>query len=312
MDARDLLQCTKYKYENSRYSAENKFTGVNFKFGGYVNSGTKLPHLSGYGDYAALNTYHWIYKGTGLEDGDEFGYDDAIVGYETDGTRFYYDLKGVPVPYTSDNDETPSNYRILGVSPAEPFDPIYVGSAGNIYPHAAMGYYYTGNKGAVFNGATTDWSDGLLTDTANSNNNFPDPIVDRITKNVLNKFLENKFPPEITDWSPYLVYSKKINYDYVNYNVRDTMYSNLQTNDVIQYSITAKNPFASQVRLNYAWKADGIEQTGANSSSFTYVIPNTFAAVKKHTITAYAINEEDTSSISWNIFTQPVVISYGA
>ena len=192
---------------------ENIFTGVNFKDGGYVNSGDKLPHSSGYGDYAAFNTQYWVFKGTGLKDGDQFGYDDAIVGYETDGTPFFY-KNGVPT--VLGKEMTPMNYRIFGVSPTVGFDTSFIK-----YGHATMGMYYSSYGGALFNGATTDWSDGLYTDS--SSNNYPDPTVDRITKNVFYKFLEDKFPPEITAWSPYKIENILVNYDPVSISKREVL-----------------------------------------------------------------------------------------
>jgi len=288
---------------------ENSFTGVNFKDGGYVNFGAKLPKSSGYGDYAALNTQYWVFDGTGLKDGDEFGYDDAIVGYETDGTPFHWDSIGLPVVDGYEN--TPLNYRVLGTSPAAPFDSAFIADSSYSYhyPHATMGLYYRtesglfGQKGAVFNGATTDWSDGLLTDP--SNNNYPDPVVDRITKNVLNKFLSNKFPPEITAWSPSIKQYKWVNIDPIYCNVRDTLIADTTT---LHLFISAQNPFPSlQGTVKYFWKgfADSLV---SDSSTYEFKIPETFAAVKRFTVTGYAYNKEDTASVSWNIFTSPLAI----
>jgi hypothetical protein len=272
---------------------ENSFTGVNFKDGGYVNSGTKLLKSSGFGDYAALNTQFWVYDGTWLKEGDEFGFDDAIVGYETDGTPFHWDSLGLPVVDGADG--TPPNYKVLGVSPTIPYD-------NKPYGHATMGIYYKGNKGAVFNGATTDWADGLLTDI--TNNNYPDPVVDRITKNVLNKFTQNRFPPEITSWGPSRVYLKRPNYDPVYINVRDTIIS---ANDSLNFFIHALNPFPNQGTVEYFWK-DFAGNVASTDSTFIFEIPQTFANVKKFTVTGYAYNNEDTASVNWNIFTSSLVI----
>ncbi|HKJ81597.1 MAG TPA: Ig domain-containing protein, partial [Ignavibacteriaceae bacterium] len=273
---------------------ENSFTGVNFKDGGYVNSGTKLPKSSGFGDYAALNTQFWVYDGICLKEGDEFGFDDAIVGYETDGTPFHWDSLGLPVVDGADG--TPPNFKVLGVSPTIPYD-------NKPYGHATMGIYYKGDKGAVFNGATTDWADGLLTDI--TNNNYPDPVVDRITINVLNKFLEDRFPPDITSWGPSTVNLKRPNYDPVYLNVRDTM---LAGNDSLHLFISAQNPFpALQDSVKYFWK-DFAGNVVSTDSNYEFTIPSTFASVNKITVTGYAYNNEDTASISWNIFTSPLVI----
>src|SRR3989304_4173761 len=275
--------------------------GIDFKFGGYVNSGDKLPKAWGYGDYTAFNTHYWIFNGTGLREGDEFGYKNAIVGYETDGTPIGWDAKGLAVPTGTDTTFTPANFRVFGFSPTVRYDINLIPPFG----HATMGMFYVNNsnKGAVFNGATTDWADGLLNDPLLGIT--PDTIVIRITENVINKFKNNKFPPEITGWSPYQHYVAYRNGEFVHLSIRDTMFSPLPAS--VQLSVTASNPFASQGIVNYAWFADGINQNVSNST-FEYTFPQTFAAVKKHTITAYALNNEDTSSISWNFFTKPVVV----
>ena len=81
---------------------ENKFTGVSFRYGGFVNYNGQLTPADGYGDYAVYNTQSWVFKGTGLKDGDEFGGTAAIVGYETDGARFEWN-DGIPIPTQDTN-----------------------------------------------------------------------------------------------------------------------------------------------------------------------------------------------------------------
>jgi hypothetical protein len=137
------------------------------------------------------------------------------------------------------------------------------------------------------------------------NNNYPDPVVDRITKNVLNKFLEDRFPPEITAWSPSIKQYKWVNSDPIYCNVRDTM---LAGSDTLHLLISAQNPFpAIQDSVKYFWKGFNDDIVSTNNT-YDFTIPSTFAAVKKFTVTGYAYNNEDTASISWNIFTSPLVI----
>ena len=277
---------------------ENSFTGVNFKDGGYVNSGNKLPKSQGFGDYTAFNTHYWLFNGTGLREGDEFGYKNAIVGYEADGTPTGWDAKGLGVPINTDQSKTPVNFRIFGFSPTVNYDTT-VG-----FGHATMGMYYAQNtnKGAVFNAATTDWADGLLTD-ANAGIT-PDTIVEKITMNVYQKFTENRFPPEILSWSPYQKYFVYRNADPVYLSIRDTV---IAPGDTIQLSFTAENPFpALQTSLNYFWKVDGT--VVSSGSNYTFTNKESSINKKQFTVTGYAKNDKDTASISWHIYDYPVVI----
>ena len=63
---------------------ENKITGLSFIAAGYVNKDTLFPRSNGWGGYTVVNHHNWIYNGTNLNYGDEFGYPDSIVGDETD------------------------------------------------------------------------------------------------------------------------------------------------------------------------------------------------------------------------------------
>jgi hypothetical protein len=137
-------------------------TGTSTKYGGYVNSHGWYAAGEGYGGYTAYRTNHWVFDGTGLSDGAQFGRSATIVGYETDGAPFEWMGNGLPA--ATGMDWAPLSFTILGVSPA---------SSG----FATMGVYK--RAGTVFNAATTDWSHGLASD----------PVVDRITRNVLDSLL---------------------------------------------------------------------------------------------------------------------------
>lgn len=143
---------------------ENFLTGVGWDQGGYHLSHGML--MDGSGAYTVQQAGHWVFEGTGLKDGDNFGGKDTIVGYETDGCLFTKGPDGKPVPTGVDG--TPKNYQILGQAPAA----LYKGREG----HACMGVYTRG--GTVFNAATTDWADGLR---------GGDAVVARITSNVLRR-----------------------------------------------------------------------------------------------------------------------------
>ena len=154
---------------------ENTTTGVSYRNAGGQWDGPR-PQVVG---YTVQNSAHWIYQGTGLQDGDVFGdYSDAgktdaaaIVGYECDGAVFDRAQLGSGSPLTpTHEDGTPAGFMILGVADVTGWQDY---DGGN---HAATMGIFT-RSGTVFTAATTDWSRVL--------NNEKDPTVVRITRNVL-------------------------------------------------------------------------------------------------------------------------------
>ncbi len=153
---------------------ENTLTGVGFLHGGYHLSHGQI--MDGSGAYTVHRPDDWVFADTGLAEGDEFGAAHTIVGYECDGCEFTL-VEGRPQP--TGRDGTPENFTILGTAPAqwhpddsEWYDAWQPGHRG----HAVMGHYQRG--GTVFTAGTTDWSHGLGGD---------DPIVEQITRNILDK-----------------------------------------------------------------------------------------------------------------------------
>jgi hypothetical protein len=193
-------------YANPVNNPENSLIGLSFRNGGYVNNGNVLPGSQGYGDYAVLNTHHWIYDGTNLKDGDEFGSGDLIAGNEVDGALFSW-INGLPV--VTGQDGTPSNFRILAITPAESADQSVTGENGLI------GIFHTPGGGAVFNAATIKWGDGL----------YNDEVVKKITRNVYDRFQKNLFPPDILSWNPYNIETALINNLSIPLNRREIEYS---------------------------------------------------------------------------------------
>ena len=131
------------------FDPENRLTGVSHRNGGGHWWGRRDP-LS----YTVQHATHWIFEGTGLSDGDVFGADHALVGYECDGTAVSDrpDENGFVVPRHDDG--TPETFTILGISRLGPEwaqDP--EGFPGR--RTATMGIY--DNNGIVFTAATTDW-----------------------------------------------------------------------------------------------------------------------------------------------------------
>ena len=62
--------------------------------------------FNGAGDFLCTKPEHWLYEGTGLKRGDEFGGKDTIVGYECDGCEFEM-KEGLPVPTHNEHDGGP-------------------------------------------------------------------------------------------------------------------------------------------------------------------------------------------------------------
>ena len=154
---------------------ENQLTGVGFLWGGYHKSHGQ--YMDAKGSYTVHRPEHWLFEGTNLKQGDDFGGKDTIVGYECDGCEMSV-RDGLPYP--TGRDGTPTNFVILATAPArwhpddafwyERFDHDRVGAS-------VVGVYTHG--GTVFTCGSTDWAHGLR---------GKDPIVERITRNVLNRF----------------------------------------------------------------------------------------------------------------------------
>jgi hypothetical protein len=150
-----------------RFNPENKLTGVSYRNGGGRWEGEREAV-----GYTVQHADHWVYEGTELRDGDVFGVDEHLVGYECDGALFKKKPKRIKKPTGADG--TPLDFVILGIGAltAE----LWQDFAGGNFT-ATMGLYT--NNGTVFTSATTDWSRVL----ANANS----PEVNRITRNVLDR-----------------------------------------------------------------------------------------------------------------------------
>jgi hypothetical protein len=153
-----------------RVDPENRLTGVSHRNGGGQWWG-KREALG----YTVQHANHWVFEGTGLRDGDTFGADQALVGYECDGASIADrpDERGFPVPRHDDG--TPDNFIILGAARLGPEwaqDPEdFPGGRA-----ATMGIY--ANNGVVFTAATTDWARVVANGA---------PPVEKITENILHR-----------------------------------------------------------------------------------------------------------------------------
>ena len=120
---------------------------------------------------------HWLFEGTGLKRGDEFGGKDTIVGYECDGCELRAGRTAcrpdAPRRHARElrhpgHVPRPSGIRTTPVGTTS-FAKDRVGAA-------VLGTYTRG--GTVVTCGSTDWAHGLR---------GKDPAVERITKNVLDR-----------------------------------------------------------------------------------------------------------------------------
>lgn len=156
---------------------ENQLVGAGMMFGGMHRSNGQ--YMDGSGAFTVYQPDHWVFAGTGLKQGEQFGARHSIVGYECDGCEHTF-VNGRPVP--TGRDGTPEDFLILALAPASwapdewHWDERWEsGRTGN----ACMGIHGVPAGGTVFTAATTDWAHGLKGE---------DPIVEIITRNVLDRF----------------------------------------------------------------------------------------------------------------------------
>ena len=178
---------------------EAEVTGLSFIFGGYHRLG--LCAARGAGGYTVYRPDHWALEGADLYWGDVFGDQVPLLGYENDGCPITFGPDGRPTPVPALGvplgleiiamapaafAESPSPYRPL--IPPEQLDVVAKIAFGDDSPdaqarvlrgHAVMASFRRG-QGEVFNAGTTEWAHGLAA---------ADPFVERITRNVLERFL---------------------------------------------------------------------------------------------------------------------------
>jgi hypothetical protein len=186
---------------------EAQTTGLSFIFGGYHRLG--LCAARGVGGYTVYRPDHWALDGADLFWGDVFGDEIPLIGYENDGCAITFGEDGLPAArpglgVPADLEiiamapaafaESPSPYRSL--IPPEQLDVVARIAYGDDSPesqarvmrgHAVMASFRRG-RGEVFNAGTTEWAHGLAAG---------DPYVERITRNVLERFLGPLAPAEI-------------------------------------------------------------------------------------------------------------------
>ncbi|WP_406099927.1 N,N-dimethylformamidase beta subunit family domain-containing protein [Streptomyces sp. NBC_01013] len=141
---------------------ENSMTGVSFRNG--AGAWGKGMALIGRDSYTARFAGHWVFEGTGLADGDAFAR--GALGYETDAAELDW---SAGVPRSTGRDGTPRSFTVLATADLRHWRAYGQGG------WATMGVFRLG-AGTVFNAATINWGRALS-----------DPVVDRITRNVLDR-----------------------------------------------------------------------------------------------------------------------------
>lgn len=119
--------------------------------------------------YTVTDASHWVFAGTGLRNGDVFGAERRLIGYECDGAML--DQSGDCPPRPTGTGGTPRDFHVLGVAR---LGPGWQERPDGPSAAATMGVHVPG--GVVFTAATTDWARVLAEG---------DPYVERITRNVL-------------------------------------------------------------------------------------------------------------------------------
>ncbi len=181
---------------------ETAMTGLSFARAGYARVGYALSR--GSAGYTIHRPEHWSLAGTDLFYGDVLGDDFALCAYETDGCDFRFE-NGLPVPTGVGG--TPEDFEIVGLAPATLGEPAHTPGEGllgrddarfvadrvfggdierALRGHAAFGSFRRG-RGEVFSAGTTEWPWGL---------SAPDPFIDRITRNVLERAAKSGAPRE--------------------------------------------------------------------------------------------------------------------
>ncbi|SEK31485.1 N,N-dimethylformamidase beta subunit family domain-containing protein [Streptacidiphilus jiangxiensis] len=141
---------------------ENSLTGLSFRSGAGC-WGPSMP-LMRRESYTVAFADHWVFEGTGLRDGDSFAR--GALGYETDAADLEF-ADGVPT--ATGRDGTPASFAVLATADLRHWEAYGQGG------WAVLGVFRSG-AGTVFNAGTVNWGAALH-----------DPVVDRITRNVLER-----------------------------------------------------------------------------------------------------------------------------
>lgn len=156
---------------------ETRLTGVSYRYGGGWWSGARDPT-----GFTVVDAGHWIFAGTGLRDGDEFGGAQRLIGYECDGA-----------PLIGPR-HAPRARRLAG---APPVHLLALARLGPNWQERAMGDEAAATVvtsrpgGTVVSVGTTDWPRALAAG---------EPRVATITRNVLARLSVRPTPMHAPEW----------------------------------------------------------------------------------------------------------------
>jgi hypothetical protein len=152
---------------------ENAMTGLSYRLG----AGCWTPSMDPMREerYTVRFADHWVFSGTGLVDGDQFG--QGCLGYETDAAEV---CECDRVPRVTGRDGTPGSFTVLASADLRHWAEYGQGGA------ATLGVFTSG-RGTVFNAGTVNWGAALA-----------DPVVARITWNVVTRL--SRVPRRRPEW----------------------------------------------------------------------------------------------------------------
>jgi hypothetical protein len=147
------IRRTNYWYEPNPgpHRPENSLTGVSYRNAGGNWNADRRPSVG----YTIQHSDHWIFNGTGLADGDTFGQNQQLVGYECDGANFDR-TQAQPFKPRGD-DGTPLDFIILGVGDVTSFTNKGPGDPEEANGNKAATMGIRSGAGMVFTAATVDW-----------------------------------------------------------------------------------------------------------------------------------------------------------
>lgn len=174
--------------------------GLSGSLGVYAGWGGCTPR--GSGGFTIYRPDHWVFENCDVYFGDVLGAPSRIFGYEVDGVD--YNIKN-GLPYPTGSDGAPDDLLILGMGLATTYEAdhgnqnkLFIGSddtefiAETLYGKTTpenierckrgtgMIAVFERGKGSVFTAGSCEWVAGLIDH---------DPQVERLTRNVLNRFL---------------------------------------------------------------------------------------------------------------------------
>jgi hypothetical protein len=180
LSSTDPIRTTVNWYDYPVELPENSMTGVSWRYGAVRPANFNEPR-----SFLVRDASHWVFAGTGLNDGDQFG-TEVFLFSETDAC-LYNDTGARPMP--TGQDGTPLDFAILATADLTG----WVSYLGGI-PRATMGVH--GRAGTIFTAATNDWGQGLTFDGAPT-------VIDMITANVLTRLSTGRVslaPRGAADW----------------------------------------------------------------------------------------------------------------